>query len=90
MARAPDQYTLTPENINENVKKTVYAVRGELYLRAAQLQAEGKEVRAPIHSRNPLQTIPHTQSPVHNPSCAIPYTQSILHNPVHNPVYTIP
>ncbi|CAI7789462.1 unnamed protein product [Closterium sp. NIES-54] len=30
--------------MNPNVLKTVYAVRGELYLRAAQLQAEGKEI----------------------------------------------
>ncbi|KAL3379398.1 hypothetical protein AABB24_000221 [Solanum stoloniferum] len=31
------------ENLNENVKKCQYAVRGELYLRASQLQKEGKK-----------------------------------------------
>ena len=33
------------ESINENVKKAQYAVRGELYLRASELQKEGKKVR---------------------------------------------
>lgn len=32
------------DNINENVKKCQYAVRGELYLRASELQKEGKKV----------------------------------------------
>ncbi|XP_023545560.1 glutamate--glyoxylate aminotransferase 2-like [Cucurbita pepo subsp. pepo] len=32
------------ESINENVKKVQYAVRGELYLRASQLQKEGKKI----------------------------------------------
>jgi hypothetical protein len=32
------------ELLNENVKKTAYAVRGELYLRASELQKEGKKV----------------------------------------------
>lgn len=32
------------ETINENVKKAQYAVRGELYLRASELQKEGKKV----------------------------------------------
>lgn len=32
------------ESLNENVKKTQYAVRGELYLRALELQMHGKEV----------------------------------------------
>ncbi|KAJ7555406.1 hypothetical protein O6H91_05G036100 [Diphasiastrum complanatum] len=35
---------LNPENINENVKKCVYAVRGELYLRASELQKQGKKI----------------------------------------------
>ena len=35
---------MDPETLNENVKKTVYAVRGELYLRASELQKEGKKV----------------------------------------------
>ncbi len=35
---------MDPEKLNENVKKTVYAVRGELYLRASELQKEGKKV----------------------------------------------
>lgn len=30
--------------LNENVKKCQYAVRGELYLRASELQKEGKKV----------------------------------------------
>lgn len=33
-----------PDLLNENVKKTQYAVRGELYLRAEQLRREGKEI----------------------------------------------
>ncbi|PWA54772.1 alanine-2-oxoglutarate aminotransferase 2 [Artemisia annua] len=32
------------DNINENVKKAQYAVRGELYLRASELQKEGKKI----------------------------------------------
>ena len=32
------------ETLNENVKKVQYAVRGELYLRASELQKEGKKV----------------------------------------------
>ena len=32
------------DSINENVKKAQYAVRGELYLRASELQKEGKKV----------------------------------------------
>lgn len=32
------------ESLNENVKKVQYAVRGELYLRASELQKEGKKV----------------------------------------------
>lgn len=35
---------MDPDNLNQNVKKTVYAVRGELYLRASELQKEGKKV----------------------------------------------
>jgi len=35
---------LDHELINENVKKVAYAVRGELYLRASELQNEGKKV----------------------------------------------
>ncbi|XP_020217442.1 glutamate--glyoxylate aminotransferase 2 [Cajanus cajan] len=31
-------------SINENVKKSQYAVRGELYLRASELQKEGKKI----------------------------------------------
>ncbi|XP_039130560.1 glutamate--glyoxylate aminotransferase 2-like isoform X2 [Dioscorea cayenensis subsp. rotundata] len=40
MAPRPLDY----ESINENVKKTQYAVRGELYLRASELQKEGKKI----------------------------------------------
>ncbi|CAL9193746.1 glutamate--glyoxylate aminotransferase 2-like isoform X1 [Musa acuminata AAA Group] len=32
------------ESLNENVKKVAYAVRGELYLRASELQKEGKKI----------------------------------------------
>lgn len=32
------------DSLNENVKKCQYAVRGELYLRASELQKEGKKV----------------------------------------------
>jgi glutamate--glyoxylate aminotransferase len=32
------------ETLNENVKKCQYAVRGELYLRASELQKEGKKI----------------------------------------------
>ncbi|CAN6452913.1 unnamed protein product [Victoria cruziana] len=32
------------ESINENVKNVAYAVRGELYLRASELQKEGKKI----------------------------------------------
>ncbi|KDO82251.1 hypothetical protein CISIN_1g041151mg [Citrus sinensis] len=32
------------ESMNENVKKVQYAVRGELYLRASELQKEGKKI----------------------------------------------
>lgn len=32
------------ETLNENVKKAQYAVRGELYLRASELQKEGKKI----------------------------------------------
>lgn len=42
MAPRPLDY----ESINENVKKTQYAVRGELYLRASELQKEGKKVNS--------------------------------------------
>jgi glutamate--glyoxylate aminotransferase len=35
---------MDPESLNANVKKTVYAVRGELYLRASELQKEGKKI----------------------------------------------
>ena len=36
------------ESLNENVKKVQYAVRGELYLRASELQKEGKKVQIPL------------------------------------------
>lgn len=35
---------LDHESLNENVKKVAYAVRGELYLRASELQKEGKKI----------------------------------------------
>lgn len=36
--------SLDYDQINENVKKAQYAVRGELYLRASELQKEGKKI----------------------------------------------
>lgn len=39
-----DGKVLHPELLNEQVLKTQYAVRGELYLRAEQLRREGKEI----------------------------------------------
>ncbi|PNH07271.1 Glutamate--glyoxylate aminotransferase 2 [Tetrabaena socialis] len=41
---AKDGKVLHPHLLNENVVKTQYAVRGELYLRAEQLRKEGKEI----------------------------------------------
>ncbi|CAL9764673.1 unnamed protein product [Musa acuminata subsp. burmannicoides] len=43
------KYRMSPkpldyESLNENVKKVAYAVRGELYLRASELQKEGKKI----------------------------------------------
>lgn len=35
---------LDPDNINSNVRKLSYAVRGELYIRASELQKEGKKI----------------------------------------------
>eukprot|EP00250_Pteridium_aquilinum_P006187 c16156_g1_i1 orf=1-393(-) len=35
---------LDPDTINDNIKKMVYAVRGELYIRASELQKEGKKI----------------------------------------------
>lgn len=32
------------DQLNENVKKVQYAVRGELYLRASELQKQGKKI----------------------------------------------
>ena len=40
-----DDKVLHPDRINEALKNAKYAVRGELYLRATELQEEGKEVR---------------------------------------------
>lgn len=39
-----DGKVMHPDLLNENMKKTQYAVRGELYLRAEQLRQEGKEI----------------------------------------------
>lgn len=39
-----DGKVLHPDLLNESVKKTQYAVRGELYLRAMELQSEGKKI----------------------------------------------
>ncbi|KAJ6823740.1 glutamate--glyoxylate aminotransferase 2 [Iris pallida] len=40
----PPPKPLDHESVNENVKKVAYAVRGELYLRASELQKEGKKI----------------------------------------------
>ena len=45
------------ESINENVKKSQYAVRGELYLRASELQKEGKKVEYHFFSRFYMQKV---------------------------------
>ena len=39
-----DGKVLHPDLMNECIKKTQYAVRGELYLRATELEAQGKEI----------------------------------------------
>ena len=39
-----DGKVLHPELLNESIRKTSYAVRGELYLRAEELRREGKEI----------------------------------------------
>ena len=39
-----DGYVTHPDLLNEAVKRTQYAVRGELYLRAMQLQKEGMKI----------------------------------------------
>eukprot|EP00850_Spirogloea_muscicola_P012605 SM000082S22847 [mRNA] locus=s82:191590:196000:- [translate_table: standard] len=44
MARALDDRVLHPDRMNENVRKAQYAVRGELFLRASELQKQGREV----------------------------------------------
>ncbi|GAY36267.1 hypothetical protein CUMW_021020 [Citrus unshiu] len=49
LSQLRSQYIMAPkaldyESMNENVKKVQYAVRGELYLRASELQKEGKKI----------------------------------------------
>eukprot|EP00850_Spirogloea_muscicola_P014570 SM000105S13915 [mRNA] locus=s105:455478:459851:- [translate_table: standard] len=44
MARALDARVLHPDRMNENVRKAQYAVRGELFLRASELQKQGREI----------------------------------------------
>lgn len=39
-----DGKVMHPDLLNERVKKTQYAVRGELYLRAEELRRAGKEI----------------------------------------------
>ena len=39
-----DGKVMHPDLLNDNLKKTQYAVRGELYLRAEQLRKEGKDI----------------------------------------------
>ncbi|KAG6514958.1 hypothetical protein ZIOFF_025334 [Zingiber officinale] len=47
MAPKPLDYKL----LIENVKKVAYAVKGELYLRASELQKEGKKVMILSHTQ---------------------------------------
>eukprot|EP00245_Coleochaete_scutata_P011282 TRINITY_DN4160_c0_g1_i1.p1 TRINITY_DN4160_c0_g1~~TRINITY_DN4160_c0_g1_i1.p1 ORF type:complete len:537 (-),score=86.64 TRINITY_DN4160_c0_g1_i1:994-2451(-) len=44
MASADEDKVLHPESLNPLLLKTVYAVRGELYLRASELASQGKEI----------------------------------------------
>jgi hypothetical protein len=44
MPHSKNGYVLHPDLISEAVKKAQYAVRGELYLRAVQLQNAGMEI----------------------------------------------
>ncbi|GBF95821.1 alanine aminotransferase [Raphidocelis subcapitata] len=44
LAAHKDGKVLHPDLLNENMRKTQYAVRGELYLRAEQLKQAGKEI----------------------------------------------
>lgn len=39
-----DGKVMHPDLLNENLKKTQYAVRGELYLRGEELRRAGKEI----------------------------------------------
>jgi hypothetical protein len=39
-----DGKVLHPDLLNENLKKTQYAVRGELYMKAEELRSKGKEI----------------------------------------------
>ena len=39
-----DQLFCHADLLNENLKKTAYAVRGELYMRAEELRKAGKEI----------------------------------------------
>ncbi|GAB4818926.1 hypothetical protein N2152v2_005972 [Parachlorella kessleri] len=43
-ALTKDGYVLHPTTMNANLLKTQYAVRGEIYLKAQQLAAQGKEI----------------------------------------------
>lgn len=39
-----DGYVLHPSTLNENLLKAQYAVRGELYNKAVEMAAEGKDI----------------------------------------------
>eukprot|EP00775_Hariotina_reticulata_P006739 gene6739-6959_t len=43
-ANSKDGKVLHPDLLNENLKKTQYAVRGELYMKAEELRSKGKEI----------------------------------------------
>ena len=44
LAHSKDGKVLHPDLLNEHVKRAEYAVRGELYLRAMELQKEGMKI----------------------------------------------
>ena len=58
---------LHPDLINENIKKAQYAVRGELYNRAVQLAAEGKEIMYTNGERGGAQGLGATADPACRP-----------------------
>ena len=69
-----DGKALHPDLLNDAVKRTEYAVRGELYLRAMELQKEGMKITFTngAHSRSEVQAaVPCSQLP------ALPYAAHV-------------